>query len=497
MSTPTKSSQEGSRGPSRAPLGAHPAAQQISPLFADRHDAGKRLAALLHERRFEDPLVIGIARGGMPVAAEVARTLGAPLDIVVVRKIGVPWNRELAIGAVAEDGLVMVDRVAVGELGLSPQDVDAAVANALEELADEIDRLRCGRPRVGVHGRTVILVDDGLATGRIAQAAINALRKRGALRITLALPVAAPESLQALAARVDDAVCAAAPRHLRNISQWYEDFRPTSDQELLALLCEHTGTIERSALIEAAGALPAHGQLFVPWSAPGHGVIVFAPSASGGASADLAPLLAARLQHAGFATLTLAPPQADPHRREDPHGDVTVTAALMRAATDWLRSQPESARLPIGYLAGGAAAAGAVVAAARLRSSIGALVAYASRLDLAGSALAALQAPTLLIVPEQDRELIALTRAAREAMRCESRIALLTGRSPLALAESSQQALAALIIDWFARHISEPPPSIGSLSYECFRSEPPHQARSVISGARTNPRDNPPLPLQS
>lgn len=496
MSTPTQSSQQRRPDLGEALRGGRLPKQWSTALYADRHDAGRRLAALLHDRRFEDPLVIGIARGGMPVAAEVARALGAPLDIVIVRKIGVPWNPELAIGAVAEGELVMVDEQAAAQLHLSAQEVDAAVARALEELAAAIARLRRGRPRIGVRGRSVILVDDGLATGRQAQAAIAALRSRGALHITLALPVGAPESVQALSHSVDEALCAATPQHLRAIGDWYEDFRPTSDEEMLALLCEHAGAARRSALIGSA-APKASGELVVPWSAPGHGVIVFAPADRAPAEADLAAHLAMALQHAGFATLTLAGARSDRAQPQDARRDVQRTAQLTREATDWLRSQPESARLPIGYLGSGTAAAGALVAASRLRSAVGALVAYAPRLELTGGAIALLEAPTLLIVPEQDRELIALCHAAREAMQCESRVALAPGRSPLALAESAREPLAALIIDWFARHISETPQPPRAGSYACSAPAGPAHAQSVISGARTNPRDNPQLPLIS
>src|SRR5579875_630976 len=495
MTTPTQSPQERRGDLGESLLGGPLPKRWSTALYADRHDAGRRLGALLADRRFEDPLVVGIARGGMPVAAEVAHALGAPLDIVIVRKIGAPWNRDLAIGAVAEGDLVMVDERAVAELGLCAQEVDEAVARALEELARTIDRLREGRPRIGVRGRSVILVDDGLATGRIAQAAIRALRERGALHITLALPVGAPESVQALADSVDEALCAATPQHLRAIGDWYADFRATSDEEMLALLAGHSGAAARSALISSEPGISAHGDLIVPWSAPGHGVIVFAPSGPSHAEAQLTAELAGVLERSGFGTLSLDWPQIDSPSRGERSEDVQITAQLMRAATDWLRSQPESARLPIGYVGGGAGAAGALVAAAQLRSALGALVALAPRLELTGGAIALLEAPTLLVVPEQDRELLAICHAAREAMQCESRIALLPGRSPLALDRRARESLAPIVTDWLARHISAMTQPPGGAAYACSAPARAAPARSVISGARTDPRDNPQLPL--
>jgi putative phosphoribosyl transferase len=209
--------------------------------FADRRDAGRRLAALLADLGRENPLVVGIPRGGMPVAAEVARALAAPLDIVVVRKIGAPENPEYAIGALAEGGVVVIDGQAARRLQLSAAALDAAVGRAQRELDERLAHDYARRRRPAVAGRTVVLVDDGLATGHSAQAAARALRQRGAARVILAVPVAAPESAHALRGLVDEVVCVQTPADLWAIGLWYRDFSPTSEEEVAALLAEHTG----------------------------------------------------------------------------------------------------------------------------------------------------------------------------------------------------------------------------------------------------------------
>jgi putative phosphoribosyl transferase len=204
--------------------------------FADRHDAGRRLARLLGGLREERPVVLGIPRGGVPVAAEVASSLGAPLDVVVVRKLGAPTNPEYAIGALAEGEVGVVDERAVRALGIAPGDLQELIARTEGELEERIAHYRGARPPLPVEGRTVILVDDGLATGHTAHVAARSLRRRGAARVILAIPIAAPGSVAQLSEEVDEVVCVEMPADLWAIGLWYEDFGPTSDEEVATLL---------------------------------------------------------------------------------------------------------------------------------------------------------------------------------------------------------------------------------------------------------------------
>ncbi len=207
--------------------------------FRDRHDAGRRLAALLAPLREERPVVVGIPRGGVPVAAEIARALGTPLDVTVVRKIGAPRNPEFAIGALAEGGVHVLSEQLVRALGLSDAQLAQLTARVERELQDRLARYRGGRPPTPLGGRTAVLVDDGLATGRSALAAVRSLRRRGAARVVLAVPVAAAQSAQELRRHADAVVCVAEPADLWAVGFWYEDFTPTSDGEVAALLAAY------------------------------------------------------------------------------------------------------------------------------------------------------------------------------------------------------------------------------------------------------------------
>ena len=204
--------------------------------FKDRHDAGRRLAALLEQARREHPVVVGIPRGGVPVAAEVARALDAPLDVAVVRKIGAPQNPEYAIGALAEGGVHVLSEQAVHALRLTENEREALIARVEGELEQRLRHYRGDRAPIELTGRTVILVDDGLATGRSALAAVRSLRRRGAARVILAVPVAARQSAQSLSDEADEVVCVEMPSDLWAVGYWYEDFSPTTEVEVAALL---------------------------------------------------------------------------------------------------------------------------------------------------------------------------------------------------------------------------------------------------------------------
>jgi len=209
--------------------------------FADRRDAGRRLAAELLPLAKERPVVVALPRGGVPVAVEVARALDAPLDILAVRKLGAPGNRELGVGAVAEGGSAVLDSSSAEQLGLTSSVLDATLEREIQELRRRVDRYRGERPPIAVRGRTVIVVDDGLATGLSELAAIRALRKREARRIVVAVPVGSRESIEMLGEEADQVLCLMIPDRLYGVGLWYEDFAPVSDEEVLALLEEAGG----------------------------------------------------------------------------------------------------------------------------------------------------------------------------------------------------------------------------------------------------------------
>jgi predicted phosphoribosyltransferase len=207
--------------------------------FRDRYDAGRRLAAKLGEYAGRDDVVVlALPRGGVPVGAEVARALGAPLDVFLVRKLGVPGHEELAMGAIASGGVRVLNQDVLDQLRIAPKWVDAVAAQELEELTRREAAYRDGRPAPDVRGKTVILVDDGLATGASMKAAVAALRGRGPARIVAAVPVGARETCQELAELADEVVCAETPDPFFAVGSWYADFDQTTDAEVRELLAE-------------------------------------------------------------------------------------------------------------------------------------------------------------------------------------------------------------------------------------------------------------------
>jgi putative phosphoribosyl transferase len=207
----------------------------------DRTDAGVRLAAALTRYRGVNALVLGIPRGGVPVAAEVARALGAELDVIVARKAGVPGDPELALGAVTSDGARFVNDDLIGGLGLSKEAVDAAFEKATREAREREDRFRSSRSGPKLRDRTVIVVDDGVATGATMLAAVRSIRRAKPARLVAAVPVGAPDTCDLLASEVDDLICLERPAFLLSVGQFYERFPQVTDEQARDLLADLRG----------------------------------------------------------------------------------------------------------------------------------------------------------------------------------------------------------------------------------------------------------------
>lgn len=205
-------------------------------MFADRRAAGRELAQALIHHAGTNAIVLGLPRGGIPVAEEVARVLGATLDLWVVRKLGAPYRPELGMGAIAEGPAVVLDREIVGALGVTREEIFEVARREMAEVSHRVEKFRRGRATRDLEGQTVILVDDGIATGGTTRAAIRAVRKRHPAWLVLAVPVASPDVVASLRREVDEIICLYRPEPLYAIGLWYEDFRQVPDEEVIRIL---------------------------------------------------------------------------------------------------------------------------------------------------------------------------------------------------------------------------------------------------------------------
>jgi putative phosphoribosyl transferase len=424
--------------------------------FADRHAAGRELAGLLTSLADEDPVVLGLARGGVPVAYEIAQALGGPLDVFVVRKIGAPGNPELGIGAIAEGGVRVLDLDAVRHLLVSVDELEAAISRATAEVEARVQRYRDGRPPLEVRGRTAIVVDDGLATGGTARAALRAVRAHRPRKLILAVPVGAPETVRALREEADEVLCLFEPEALFAVGLWYEHFTPTTDAEIAALLDgdppDPPTPAEFTSREVRIPAIKIVGDLVVP--TPANGLVVFAHGSGSSRFSPRNRQVAATLNRRGLATLLLDLLTWDEERDRTNVFDIGLLSGRLVAATQWASAQPELAELGIGYFGASTGAGAALRAAASLGDQIGAVVSRGGRPDLAGPALSDIRAPVLLIVGGRDELVLALNREARSMLPAPSELAVVPGATHLFEEPGALDEVSRLAADWFERHLA-------------------------------------------
>ena len=411
--------------------------------------------------------MLGLPRGGVPVAFQVARALQAPLDVIVVRKLGVPYQRELGFGAIGEGGVRVISDDIVRRGRLEQADL-ASVEHAEEaELARQAERFRAGRPRLALDGRTAIVVDDGIATGATAAAACQVVRAQGAARVVLAVPVAPPDAAERLRTTTDEFVCLSTPFAFSAVGEWYQDFSQTPDDEVVSLLAQAAAgpdrppprrppdvgdaggreDVQEELTIDAAG-VRLTGDLSLPAGA--RAVVMFAHGSGSSRHSPRNRLVATALNEAGLGTLLfdLLTPAEEANRANV--FDIETLAERLTDATGWLRGRVAG---PIGYFGASTGAAAALRAAASPGADVGAVVSRGGRPDLAGPLLPGVRAPTLLIVGGNDTLVLDLNREAEAALRCETRLEIVPGATHLFEEHGALQQVADLARDWFISHL--------------------------------------------
>jgi putative phosphoribosyl transferase len=421
-------------------------------IFRDRTHAGQVLAGRL-EKYANRPncVVLGLPRGGVPVAFEIANALKLPLDIFVVRKLGVPGHEELAMGAVASGGARYINRDVVEALGIEPQTIRVVSEQEELEIARRDHAYRGQRPPLDVRGQTVILVDDGLATGSTMRVAIAALRQRGPARIVVAVPAGASEVCAEIDRLADETICALTPHPFEAVGQWYEDFSQTTDQNVRELLSRSSSVVDATHFSIPIDGSRIQGDLTV--SGDSKAFVIFAHGSGSSRHSPRNKYVARSLNRAGLATLlvdllTVEEENADMHTRQY-RFDIELLANRLVIATDWLVKHRAFSTFPVGIFGASTGAAAALVAAARRPNIIQTVVSRGGRPDLAGDALKRVIAPVLLIVGELDEEVLELNRDAAKLIRGHTEIQIVGGATHLFEENGALEEVATLACQWF------------------------------------------------
>lgn len=456
--------------------------------FMDRTEAGRALASSLEHLRGTDLVVLGLPRGGVPVAYEVAKSLGAPLDVIVVRKLGVPFQPELAMGAIGEGGIRVSNDDVIRRGGITPQEIAAVEQRERADLVQQAQRFRAGRPNVDVARRTAVIVDDGIATGSTAAAACQVARQMGAKRVILAVPVGAPESIRSLQVVCDEVDCLFAPDYFMAVGTFYDNFRHVADSEVTDLLARSVEAVQVTAgrphsqdsqqqpdkpgptikdasrppgpperddevqLSVADGSVVLDGHLTIPASAAGMVIFVHGSGSSRHSPRNL--FVANQLNEAGLGTLLFDLLTRDEEVERANVFDIQTLAARLADVTSWVREQPGGIKTPLGYFGASTGAAAALWAAAEPGTHIDAIVSRGGRPDLAETRLRSVNSPTLLIVGGRDDVVLGLNKQAQEQLQCANRLAIVPGATHLFEEPGALRTVTRLAREWFAAHFA-------------------------------------------
>ena len=405
--------------------------------------------------------MLGLPRGGVPVAFEVARALDAPLDVIVVRKLGVPFQPEVAMGAIGEGKVRVLDPRTISAARVSQEDLQQVEQQERAVLESRVARLRKGRHPVDLTGRTVVIVDDGIATGSTARVACQVARQLGAAKVVLAVPVAPARAIVELK-EPDDVVCLLSPQDFKAVGYYYHDFSPTDDREVVQLLdaaasaAHHTGGGGADGSLQEdleipVGGVALHASLYLP--ARCDGTVLFAHGSGSSRHSPRNRFVASVLHGAGLGTLLLdlLTPEEEVNRANV--FDIGLLGQRLSSATHWLEARHDGSLGRVGYFGASTGAGAALWAAAEPGAQVAAVVSRGGRPDLAAPRLAAVKAPTLLIVGGADTQVLALNRQAMESMQAHTHLEIVPGATHLFEEPGTLATVASLAADWFRHYL--------------------------------------------
>lgn len=453
-------------------------------LFENRIDAGHQLAKGLAFLAGQDVVVLGLPRGGVPVAAEVAQALGAPLDVIVVRKLGAPQQPELAIGAIGEGGVQLLNHRLISALGIDSVEVAVLERRERTILTDRVERFRHGREALNLEGRIAVIVDDGFATGATSRVACRIAQSLGAKEVILAVPVAPAHAVED-AVEADRVIALHTPDDFTAVGVYYRDFAQTTDDEVVNLLddaqrrilashpthdvpdskkmssaaqqvlLEETadGSMEGEIDIPAPGVV-LHGHLFLPSGA--QGIVVFAHGSGSSRHSPRNRFVASELNDAGLGTLLLDLLTPEEENDRTNVFDIDLLATRLVAACRWLRHNPATAMCHIGVFGASTGAGAALMAASDPRASIETVVSRGGRPDLARDHLEEVSAPTLLIVGGLDDLVLEMNRWAQEKLAGVTSLEIVAGATHLFEEPGTLERVAQLARHWFTTYLLAP-----------------------------------------
>jgi putative phosphoribosyl transferase len=440
-------------------------------IFKDREDAGRQLANRLSPyANRNDVIVLGIPRGGVPVAFEIAQALNLPMDIFLSRKLGVPGREELAFGAIAAGDGRFLDREIIQALGISERQIERVTEKVKETLSQRAELYRGDRGPLQIEDRTVILVDDGIATGASIYAAINALQQMKPAKLVIAVPVAPPATCNWLRSVVDEVICISEPEQFYAVGQFYKQFSQVPDEEVIDLLQRawrlpvHTGSpvdsaredSKRKGSIEARDAL-LPGTLSLPKDVKG--IVLFAHGSGSSRHSPRNQRVAKVLQGQGLGTLLFDLLSREEELLDQQTAELRFNIGLLAArlvgVTKWVTQQTSTKGLPIGYFGASTGAAAALAAAAQLPDLVAAVVSRGGRPDLAAEALGKVHASVLLLVGALDEKVVSLNRQALRQLQCQNKqLVLIPGATHLFEEPGALEQVAQAAAAWFAQHLA-------------------------------------------